>query len=55
MAHRYGKRPSEMVPGVTPGSWTAAMVDLGVYQAGEDARVAAAKKEGAMIFPTWSL
>lgn len=55
MAHRYGRLPHEVVPGVRPATWTALLVDMAVYQAGEAMRVQAAAKEGAMIFVTWGL
>lgn len=55
MAHRYGRMPHELVPGVVPGSWGALIVDVAVYQAGEAMRVAAAQREGAIIFPVWGL
>lgn len=55
MAHRYGRMPHEVVPGATPGTWTALIVDQAVYRAGEYARVAAAEKEGSIVFPVWSM
>lgn len=53
MCHRYGRLPHEIVPGCPPGSWSALIVDMAVYRAGENMRKNL--PDGAVVFPVWSL